>query len=161
MKKTNKFIMFTIILLVLLPTAFASTLDVKVTDTKEIALEIKSDKIGWQDSRFEIFTQKGKLVYEFESQIYYSTEPVFELLKCPDCKSGNYNMVVTLEDEVLKESFSIKKEPYDWFWMITLVLVLGLFILAKKTIVDEPILVKKASKSTEKKPIKKSSKKKK
>lgn len=162
MKKITKTLAFLLILLVLLPTVLASTLDVKVTKTKEISLEIKSDAIGWQDSKIEIFTQKGKLVYEYESQVYYSTDPVFEMLSCPNCKSGNYNLVLTLDDEVLSDTFTIKKEPYDWFWMITLVLVLGLFLIARKTITDVAKSdVKKPSSSVVKKPSKKASTKKK
>lgn len=155
MKKTIKYLALLFTLTILLSSfVLASSLDVKVTSSKELAFTILSDDLGWQTSRIEIFNDKNSLMYEFEDSIYFTNEPSFQLLTCPKCTQGNYSVVAKINQTTLISSFNIPKTSFDWFWIIMILLLIGLVILALFTLKHES-LKKNSKKSVKKKQVKK------
>jgi len=153
MNNLTKLIVFLMVFSIMLPSILASSLDVQLTPSKEIALSITSDDLGWQDSQINIFDEKGNLVYEFTDKIYYSNEPAVELLKCPDCKHGFYSIKVIIKNSTLNGSFSIEKPPFDWFWAIICILIVALilvFFLVMKTPNNKPLKLKSKTSSRKK-----------
>lgn len=137
--KKIKLLLVLVIVLALIPSVLASSFNVSVTQSNELAFSIQSDDLGWHTSSVEIFNQKGKLVYDFEERRYFSSEPSFEIIPCPKCSSGNYSVDLYIDETKLSSSFFIQKNPFDWFWIIAILLVIGLAILAYFTLTHKSL----------------------